>query len=710
MLFRGGVEMSTSIFLLKRSLCLIIGLALLLSAGSYLLNTDGYARASDSVPQRIEYTMPGVPGLIATSTVSYAGWLEAGERIVGFVELTGQYYSSDSSYSWKFQILDPNKAEMDSYAGHWVSTPRHEFNCTVPYSGAYVIKVSHWSMYDKHLVIEVSPTGWKPGDTASPSPNQVPTAYIDTISPSSIKQGKAVSFTGHGIDPDGSIAGYSWRSNIDGQLSTSSSFNISNLSAGIHTIYFKVRDNKGVWSPEVSKSITISPPNQKPTAYVDSMSPSQAKVGDTVAFSGHGTDPDGSVIGYSWRSSVDGQLSNLNSFSTSKLSQGIHTIYFKVKDNDDAWSEEVSGTVTVELNKPPVAYIDSTSPDRLKVGGEVSFSGYGTDSDGSIIGYSWRSSVDGQLSTSSSFKTSNLSEGNHTIYFKVRDDDESWSDEVSSKVVIESNRPPVAYIDSITPSRVEQNKNVSFAGHGEDSDGSVAGYSWRSSIDGELSTSPSFATATLSAGKHTIYFKVKDSDGLWSEEVSSTLLVEQPGPYVELYGHRTKVAVGEEVILNLSVINPITSPGALTVQLTLSVPSGWSITSSGFGHGAGGLRTNTYEIEQGPNPRTIDVNILANEPYDGAITGYLDYYFAKQKEDAHHTEVNLKVTATPPSPPSEEAPTTRPKNVGPISCSSPVQGAPAASGRESLLGWMPIALCWGGLAGGYKILRWRKKL
>ncbi|MEW6054964.1 MAG: GDSL-type esterase/lipase family protein, partial [Nitrospirota bacterium] len=43
----------------------------------------------------------------------------------------------------------------------------------------------------------------------------------------------------------------SWRSSRDGVIGTAASFSTSALSEGIHTIYFKVQDNNGVWSPEV---------------------------------------------------------------------------------------------------------------------------------------------------------------------------------------------------------------------------------------------------------------------------------------------------------------------------------------------------------------------------------------------------------------------------------------------------------------------------
>jgi hypothetical protein len=78
-----------------------------------------------------------------------------------------------------------------------------------------------------------------------------------------------------------------------------------------------------------------------PTAYIDSITPNPADTGEVVFFGGHGVDADGSIMAYNWRSSIEGQLSDQPSFSTPDLSRGLHTIYFKVQDNDHAWSQEV---------------------------------------------------------------------------------------------------------------------------------------------------------------------------------------------------------------------------------------------------------------------------------------------------------------------------------------------------------------------------------
>ena len=49
----------------------------------------------------------------------------------------------------------------------------------------------------------------------------------------------------------------------------------------------------------------------------------------------------------------------------------------------------------VEANNAPTASIDSIIPNPAHEGAQVNFTGSGTDSDGNIVGYQWRSSLDG---------------------------------------------------------------------------------------------------------------------------------------------------------------------------------------------------------------------------------------------------------------------------------------------------------------------------
>ncbi|MGD8505605.1 MAG: kelch repeat-containing protein, partial [Candidatus Bathyarchaeota archaeon] len=94
----------------------------------------------------------------------------------------------------------------------------------------------------------------------------------------------------------------------------------------------------------------VLPENVAPTAYIDSITPNPATRGETITFVGHGSDSDGHIKAYRWRSSINETIGTASTFSVSTLADGTHTIYFSVKDNSDAWSEEATAIVVV--NKP----------------------------------------------------------------------------------------------------------------------------------------------------------------------------------------------------------------------------------------------------------------------------------------------------------------------------------------------------------------------
>jgi hypothetical protein len=87
--------------------------------------------------------------------------------------------------------------------------------------------------------------------------------------------------------------------------------------------------------------------NQLPTAYIDSIVPTAALEGETITFTGHGTDPDGTVVAYRWTSTIDGQIGTTAIFSTSDLSVGTHIISFDVQDNTGDRSGAVTAQITV---------------------------------------------------------------------------------------------------------------------------------------------------------------------------------------------------------------------------------------------------------------------------------------------------------------------------------------------------------------------------
>jgi PKD repeat protein len=323
----------------------------------------------------------------------------------------------------------------------------------------------------------------------------------------------------------------------DGQNSgwtTESTSSHSYLTAGTYTVSLKIRDTNGNESVNSAKvTITVMEPNIIPVAYIDGIAPNPATKGESVSFSGHGTDEDGLIISYQWESTIDGFLGDENSFSSTLLSEGNHIISFKVLDDRDSWSVIVEESIEIlpEIqNQIPSAFIDSISPNPGFEGDIITFSGSGVDEDGTIISYSWESQIHGELSTLSSFSVSSLAQGSHEISFKVQDDNEIWSEAAIETLLIEAvipNRAPTGTIDSISPSSAQEGETVYFEGTGEDADGEIVSYSWESSIDGELSTQRSFSTSSLSLGEHVITFTVIDDKDTESDPVTMTIIIRE---------------------------------------------------------------------------------------------------------------------------------------------------------------------------------------
>ncbi len=90
-----------------------------------------------------------------------------------------------------------------------------------------------------------------------------------------------------------------------------------------------------------------------PLAYIDSVSAPQVFVGEKVSFTGHAVSSTGQIVAYNWRSSVNGNLSQLASFETDKLTAGTHTIWFRAQDNYGNWSDEVGTNVSILIPGGP---------------------------------------------------------------------------------------------------------------------------------------------------------------------------------------------------------------------------------------------------------------------------------------------------------------------------------------------------------------------
>ena len=310
--------------------------------------------------------------------------------------------------------------------------------------------------------------------------------------------------------------------------------------------------------------------NIAPVAVIDSITPDPALVGQTVTFSGHGTDSDGTIAAYEWSSSLDGLLGSAASFTTSSLRAGTHTISFRVQDNQGSWSAAVPHMLTVNAPAGEVV-VDNLSGATIKTGvwEKSSAAGYyGTDSvwsrDGTTFTWSFAPTVSGSYQVSmwwtewssrssaipvdiqyaggaARVMINQLQNGgrwnllgtytfNAGVTYRITiisqpGPSSTCADAVKFAYSPNANQPPEASIDSITPNPAAAGASVTLSGHGTDSDGTITGYSWRSNIDGALGNAATFSTNTLTTDIHTIYFRVRDDRGDWSPEVSTTLIV-----------------------------------------------------------------------------------------------------------------------------------------------------------------------------------------
>ncbi|UCD27617.1 MAG: PQQ-binding-like beta-propeller repeat protein, partial [Planctomycetota bacterium] len=158
-------------------------------------------------------------------------------------------------------------------------------------------------------------------------------------------------FDGSGSTDANGIDEYSWDfDDSDGIQNDSSLVNPTHTynTFGDYTVTLTVKDP----ADNSDTDTMVVHVKVKPVAYIDSITPNPATRGESISFSGHGTDADSgdNITGYEWYSDLEGVISNQASFSREMI-DGEHDIYFKVKDNDNFWSDQVTWELDVYL--PP---------------------------------------------------------------------------------------------------------------------------------------------------------------------------------------------------------------------------------------------------------------------------------------------------------------------------------------------------------------------
>jgi PKD repeat protein len=153
------------------------------------------------------------------------------------------------------------------------------------------------------------------------------------------------------VDPDGTIANYSWKFG-DGTEGFGVVAEHTFAANGTYTISLNLTDNKGgtnSTSKDVTVALTIEPGMKDPIAVFEIVS---SENGVVVLDASESNDPDGGdIVTYSWDFG-DGTFGTGAGVSHTFAANGTYTITLTVTDDEDA-TNSTSEDVTVTIESPP---------------------------------------------------------------------------------------------------------------------------------------------------------------------------------------------------------------------------------------------------------------------------------------------------------------------------------------------------------------------
>ena len=130
-------------------------------------------------------------------------------------------------------------------------------------------------------------------------------------------------------------------------------------------------------------------------------------------------------------------------------------------------------------------------------------------------------------------------------------------------------------------------------------------------------------------------------------------------PTVNLHATQTEVKLGDPVKLQLSVVNSIAKP-EMTLKLILQVPSGWSMSGSGFAESCTGQCTAIYDVASG-DQESIELEMQPNQAGSFTVEAQMEWWFENDTATLDGKAVSLPLNVVPlvepTSPPPALAPT-----------------------------------------------------
>ena len=336
----------------------------------------------------------------------------------------------------------------------------------------------------------------------------------------------SISLSGTGKDSDGTVS-YNWTM-ISGPTSgtitdaSSAATSVTGLTEGTYQFELRVTDNKGATAVDTVQVIVNAAANIPPTADAGSDQVITLPT-NTISLTGNGTDDDGTVT-YNW-TMISGPSSgtiadaSLAATSVTGLTEGTYQFELRVTDNKGATAvDTLQVIVNAAANIPPTADAGMDQSITWPID-NVSLSGSGTDSDGTISSYNWTmisGPSAGTITDASSPGTSvtGLIRGIYQFELKVTDNDGATA--VNTVQIIVNNAPRAnAGDDQIIGLSIG---TVSLAGSATDQDGTIVNYNW-TQVSGPSTgkivnpSSPRTDVSGLVQGIYQFELKVTDNNG-----------------------------------------------------------------------------------------------------------------------------------------------------------------------------------------------------
>jgi PKD repeat protein len=274
------------------------------------------------------------------------------------------------------------------------------------------------------------------------------------------------------------------------------------------------------------------PPPPPPPPPPDNAAPQSAfdaprcVAGVSCRFKDASHDSDGQVVGWRWDFGDESTSADQDPVHT-YLEPGSYDVTLEVTDDDGATAFASASVVVREANALPEA---AYAPPECTAGVACQFQDGSSDSDGSIVSWSWDfgdESTSAEQNPSHSFQSA----GTFSVTLEVTDNDDGTRRVTSDVIVAEGNRAPKAAFQA---PGCTAGVPCSFSDASTDEDGQIASRSWDFG-SGDVSAESSPSHTFSAAGSYPVTLRVVDDDGA-GDSISATITVSPRPPVAPVAG------------------------------------------------------------------------------------------------------------------------------------------------------------------------------